>query len=61
MGALKAVGRGIARAARKLYSLVHGYDDIRGSRRESPYPLDPTPAELEAARRITGEQPPPTA
>lgn len=42
----------VVRALKRLWSLIHGYDDIRGSRRESSFPLDPTPEELEKARAI---------
>jgi hypothetical protein len=42
----------LASAAKRLWSLVHGYDDIRGSRLDNSIPEGPTEEERAAARAM---------
>lgn len=54
------MGDGIRSAAKRLWSLVHGYDDIRGSRLDNSIPEGPTEAEREAARAMAQRPPEPS-
>jgi hypothetical protein len=47
----------VANAAKRLWSLVHGYDDIRGSRLDNNIPEGPTEEERAAARAMAVKPP----
>jgi len=47
----------VADAAKRLWSLVHGYDDIRGSRLDNTIPEGPTAEERAAARAMAVKPP----
>jgi len=47
----------VSEAARRLWSLIHGYDDIRGSRLDNSIPEGPSDEERAAARSMAAKPP----
>jgi hypothetical protein len=56
---MKRAAQAIGQRLRSLWSLVHGFDDIRGASTDTTHAPGPTAEELAAARRLAGQEPPP--
>jgi hypothetical protein len=55
---VKKAAQAIVGAVKSLWSLIHGYDDIRGATKDTTHAPEPTAEELAAARRLAGQEPP---
>jgi hypothetical protein len=55
---VKKAAQAIAGAVKSLWSLIHGYDDIRGATKDTTHAPEPTAEELAAARRLARQAPP---